>query len=53
MYSSEPGGIYGEAGGSMEVTDKCYNTEEIMGIEILGGRAPFFWNGGMGLGAKG
>ena len=24
-----------------------------MGIEILGGRAPLCWNGGMGLGAKG
>ena len=37
----------------MEVTDKCSNTGEIMRIESRGGRTPFCWNGGMGLGAKG
>ena len=53
MDSSKPGVIYGEAGGSMEVTDKCSNTGKIMGIEIRGGRGPFYWNGGMVLRAKG
>ena len=47
MDSSEPGGLYGKAGDSMEVTDKCSNTGEIMGIESLCFRAPFCWNGGM------
>ena len=37
----------------MEITDECSNTGDIVGIEIRGGRAPFCWNGGMGLGAKG
>ena len=46
--NSKPGGIYREAGDSMEVTDKCSNTGEITGIEIRGGRVPFCWNGGMG-----
>ena len=36
----------------MEVTDECYNTGEIMGIGNRGGRAPFCWNGGMGLREK-
>ena len=53
MYSSEPGELYREAGVIMEVTDECSNTGEIVGIEIRGVRAPFCWNGGMGLGAKG
>ena len=52
MDSSKPGVIYGEDGGSMEVTDKCSNNWDIMGIEIQWGRAPFFWNVGMGLGEK-
>ena len=53
MDSSDPGGLYREAGGSMETIDKCSNTGEIMGIENQGGRAPLCCNGGMGLGAKG
>ena len=49
MDSRYPGGLYGEAGSSMEVTDECSNTGEVMGIKIRGGRSPFCWNGGMGL----
>ena len=52
MDISEPGGLYGEAGGSMGVTGEFSNTGEIMGIGSLGGRAPFCWNGGMGLRVK-
>ena len=52
MDSSEPGGLYREAINSMEVTDKCSNTGEVMGIEIRGGRASFCWNGVMGLKTK-
>ena len=48
MYSIKPGGLYGEAGVSMEVTDKCYNTGDVVGVE-----APFCWNVVMVLGAKG
>ena len=53
MYITKTGGLYGEVGRSMGVTDECSNTGEIMGIENRGGRAPFCWNGGMRLGAKG
>ena len=53
MDISKPGGIYREAGGSMEVTEECSNNGEIICIEIRGDRAPFYWNGGMVLGAKG
>ena len=52
MDSSELGGIDGEAGGRMEVTDKCSNTGEVMGIEFIGVRASFCYNGGMGLRTK-
>ena len=52
MDSIEPGGIYREVGGNMEVTDECSNTGDIMGIEIRGGRALFCFNVGMGLRAK-
>ena len=53
MYISNSSGLYGEPGGSIEVTDDCSNTGEIMGIESQGVRSPFCWNGGMGLGEKG
>ena len=53
MYSRDPGRIFREAGGSMEVTDECSNTGEIMSIESLGDRAPFCWNGGMVLWVEG
>ena len=36
MDSRDTGGLCGEAGGSMEVTDECSSTGEIMGIEIRG-----------------
>ena len=53
MGIRETGGMYGEAGGSTEVTYECYNTGEIIVIENRGERAPFCWNVGMGLGEKG
>ena len=52
MDSIEPGGIYREVGGNMEVTDECSNTGDIMGIEIRGGRALLCCNVGMGLSTK-
>ena len=53
MYSSKTGVLYREAGSSMEVTDECSNTGEIMGIESQGGRALFCLNREIELGAKG
>ena len=53
MVSSEPGGLYVEAGGRIQVTDECSNTGKIMGIESRGGRALFCWDLGMDLGDKG
>ena len=53
MDGSEPGGIYREAGGSMEVADEYSDAGEVVIIEIRGGTAPFCWNGGMGLETKG
>ena len=52
MDSCEPGVLYGESGSSMEVTDKCSNNGEVMGIESQGGRAPLCCNVGMGLSTK-
>ena len=52
MDSSKLGGLYGESGSSMKVSDKCSNTGDIMGIESLGGRDPLCWNGGMVLRTK-
>ena len=48
MDGSKPGGIYGEASGRMEVTDKCSNAGKVMSIESRGDRGPLFWNGRMG-----
>ena len=44
MDRSKSGGLYKEAEDIKEVTYKCSNTEEVMVIEILGGRAPFYCN---------
>ena len=52
MGSRNPSGIYREARGSMEVTDECSNTGDIVGIEIQGVRSPLFCNGGMVLRTK-
>ena len=52
MDEREPGRIYGESSGSMEVIDKCSNAGEVMGIEGQGGRATFCWNGWMSLRTK-
>ena len=52
MDGNNPGGLYGESGSSMEVADKCYDDVEVMCIDSRGRRAPFLWNGGMGLGTK-
>ena len=38
MYGINSGGLYGEAGGSMEVSDKLFDAGKVVRIEIQGGK---------------
>ena len=52
MDDRNPGRLYRESGSSMELAYDCSDAREVVHIESQGGREPFCWNGGMGLGTK-